>query len=209
MPPSGLTVIKVGPLGPYDNNAYLIVDPVSRETIVVDAPAESEKIVEAAGTAPISRIIMTHRHADHWLGLNALKSVIDVPVYCHEADRDPHAGDVDGTLSDGEEIALGEGRLRVIHTPGHTPGSICLLVGNVVIDGDTLFPGGPGHSDRPEDLQQEIRSIVDRLFLLPNDTILHPGHGDSTTIGSAKKEYAVFAARRHPPDLCGDVLWNQ
>ncbi len=208
MPPEELKVVRLGPLGPFDNNAYLIVDPSGRESVIVDAPPEGEKTLEAAQGTCVSRIIVTHRHGDHWASIDALRSATGAPVYCHETDRESHADKVDGTLEDGEEIALGRGRLRAIHTPGHTPGSICLLVGGVLIAGDTLFPGGPGHSDRPEDLQQEIRSIVERLFILPDETEVYPGHGDGTTIGRAKQEYVVFASREHPGDLCGDVLWE-
>jgi glyoxylase-like metal-dependent hydrolase (beta-lactamase superfamily II) len=207
MSPQELQVVKVGPLGPFNNNAYLVVDPTTKQSIIVDAPPEGEKVLEAAQGTRVSRIIVTHRHGDHWATIDALKSATGAPVYCHEADREPHADKVDGTLADGDAIALGGGRLVVVHTPGHTPGSICLLAGRFLIAGDTLFPGGPGHSDRPEDLQQEIRSIVERLLVLPDETAVYPGHGDDTTIGRSKQEYAAFAAREHPPDLCGDVLW--
>ncbi len=208
MPSKALQVVKVGPLGPFDNNAYLIVDPAGWESMIVDAPPEGERILEAARGTHVSRIIVTHRHGDHWAAIDVLRSATNAPVYCHEADREPHRDKVVGVLADGEEIALGGSRLRVIHTPGHTPGSICLLTGHVLIAGDTLFPGGPGHSDRPEDLQQEIRCIVERLLILPDETEVYPGHGDGTTIGRAKQEYVVFASREHPEDLCGDVLWE-
>ena len=207
MPVHQLEVIKLGPLGPFNNNAYVLVDPASKESIIVDAPFEGEKLLEAAQGTRVSRIVITHRHPDHWATIDLLKSATGAPVYCHEADREPHADQVDGTLVDGEEVPLGRGRLRVIHTPGHTPGSICLLTGRFLIAGDTLFPGGPGHSDRPEDLQQEIQSIVGRLYVLPDNTVVYPGHGDDTTIGRSKQEHAVFASRQHPPDLCGDVMW--
>ena len=207
MSPQELQVVKVGPLGPFNNNAYLVVDPTTKQSIIVDAPPEGEKVLEAAQGTRVSRIIVTHRHGDHWATIDALKSATGAPVYCHEADREPHADKVDGTLKDGEEVPLGNGRLLAVHTPGHTPGSICLLTGRSLIAGDTLFPGGPGHSDRPEDLQQEIRSIVERLLVLPDETAVYPGHGDDATIGRSKQEYAAFAAREHPPDLCGDVLW--
>ena len=82
-----------------------------------------------------------------------------------------------------------------------------MLTGRILIAGDTLFPGGPGRTNKPEDLQQEIRSILDRLYSLPDDTHVYTGHGDDTTIGASRREYAVFASRVHPPDLCGDVLW--
>lgn len=204
-----LKVVKVGPLGPFNNNAYLVVDPATKQSIIVDAPPEGEKVLEVAQGTRVSRIVVTHRHGDHWATIDALKSATGAPVYCHGADREPHADKVDGTLADGEQIALGNGRLLVIHTPGHTPGSICLLTGRFLIAGDTLFPGGPGHSDRPQDLQQEIRSIAERLLVLPDETAVYPGHGDDTTIGRCRQEYAAFAAREHPPDLCGDVLWAE
>ena len=115
---------------------------------------------------------------------------------------------IDVPLADGLELTVGNVPVRAIHTPGHTPGSVCFLVGRYLIAGDTLFPGGPGHSDTPEDLQQMIRSIVQRLYVLPNETLVLPGHGDGTTIGASRREYAAFAAHPHPPDLCGDVLWE-
>ncbi len=207
MPAAELQVIKVGPLGPFNNNAYLVVDPATNESIIVDAPPEGEKLLEAAQGTRVSRILMTHGHRDHWGTIDLLKSATGAPVYCHEADRQPRADKVDATLADGEEVPLGGGRLRVIHTPGHTPGSICLLTGRFLIAGDTLFPSGPGHSSKPEDLQQEIQSILQRLHVLPDETVVYPGHGDDTTIGQSKQEYAVFASREHPADLSGDVLW--
>src|SRR3972149_11740601 len=160
MSPQELQVVKVGPLGPFNNNAYLVVDPTPKQSIIVDAPPEGEKVLEAAQGTRVSRIVVTHRHGDHWATIDALKSATGAPVYCHEADREPHADKVDGTLADGEEVSLGNGRLRIIHTPGHTPGSICLLTGRSLIAGDTLFPGGPGHTDRPEDPPQGGRSLL-------------------------------------------------
>ena len=201
-------VVKVGPLGPFDNNAYVLIDPASSHSFIVDAPAEGERLLEAAQGTEVQRIVMTHRHPDHWATIDALKEATGAPVYCHEADREAQADKVDGTLSDGEEIALGKLKIRVIHTPGHTPGSICLLVGRHLIGGDTLFPGGPGRTNQPEELQEEIRSILERLYPLPDDTVVYPGHGDDVSIGRSKEEYAAFASREHPADLCGDVLWE-
>jgi hydroxyacylglutathione hydrolase len=205
---SDVRIVKVGSLGPFENNAYVIIDRESNESIIVDAPFEGEKVLKAARRTKVKAIVLTHRHPDHAVSIDLLKERTDAPLYCHEADREPHADKVDGTLDDGQELTVGRTRVRVIHTPGHTPGSICLLVGRHLIAGDTLFPGGPGHTDKPEDLEQEIRSILDRLYPLPDDTRVYTGHGDDTTIGRSKKEYAVFASREHPADLCGDVLWE-
>ena len=203
-----LRLVKAGPLGSFGNNAYLIQDRESGEAIVVDAPQDGERILEALGDGRVTRIIVTHRHPDHWMSIDALKAATGAPVACHEGDREPYTEKVDGTIADGEEIQVGELRVRAIHTPGHTPGSVCLLVGNRLISGDTLFPGGPGRTNRPEDLQEEIRSITSRLFELPDDVVVHPGHGDDGSIGQSKREYAAFASREHPTDLCGDVTWE-
>ena len=203
-----LRLVKEGPLGPFANNVYLVQDRASGDALVVDAPAEGERILEALEGGRVTRIVVTHRHPDHWATIDALKSATGAPVACHEAEREPYADKVDATIADGEEIALGGLRVRAIHTPGHTPGSVCFLVGGHLISGDTLFPGGPGRTNRPEELQEEIRSITSRLFALPDETLVHPGHGDGTTIGQSKREYAVFASREHPAGLCGDVTWE-
>jgi glyoxylase-like metal-dependent hydrolase (beta-lactamase superfamily II) len=117
------------------------------------------------------------------------------------------AARIDRPLSDGDEIAVGSLTVRAIHTPGHTPGSTCFLVEGNVISGDTLFPGGPGRTQSPRDLEESIKSITSRLHTLPQETAVLPGHGAGTTIGESRREYAVFASRSHPPDLCGDVTW--
>jgi glyoxylase-like metal-dependent hydrolase (beta-lactamase superfamily II) len=118
------------------------------------------------------------------------------------------ANKIDRPLSDGDEIAVGRGAIRAIHTPGHTPGSSCYLAGGILFSGDVLFPGGPGRTQSPSDLQQSIASITERLYPLPDDTLILPGHGADTTIADSKREYAAFASRSHPPDLHGDVLWD-
>lgn len=206
------TVTKCGPLGPYANNAYIIVDDATRAAIFVDAPLGSEEALAAIGDSRVQQIVITHRHGDHWARIDDVKAALGAPVYCHEGDRDPYAAKVDGTLAHDEMIALGETSVRVIHTPGHTPGSICLLVptrdGDVLISGDTLFPGGPGRSDSPAALNEMVASIVSRLLVLDDATRVLPGHGDDTTLAASKREHAVFASREHPADLCGDVTWE-
>jgi glyoxylase-like metal-dependent hydrolase (beta-lactamase superfamily II) len=205
-------VIKVGPLGPFGNNAYVIADEGTKQAILVDAPAESEKALDAAKPYDVRAVIVTHRHPDHWGDIDTVKERLGAPVYCHEADRQPYEAKVDGTVEDNQEITLGESVVRVLHTPGHTPGSICLLAPasghNVLISGDTLFPGGPGRSDSNAALNEMIASITSRLLPLPENTVVMPGHGDDTTIAASKREYEVFASKEHPADLRGDVLWE-
>lgn len=204
-----LLLIKVGPLGPQSNNAYIIADSTTNDAIIVDAPAESELVVPAARGLNVRSIVVTHRHRDHWAGIDQLLEGVRAPVYTHEADRESYAVYVDGHLDHDEEIEVGGLKLRVIHTPGHTAGCICLQLGEHLIAGDTLFPGGPGRTRSPEDLSQEIDSIVNRLYVLPESTHVYPGHGANTTIGASKAEYAVFASKQHEPSLSGDVLWLQ
>ncbi|HLF78973.1 MAG TPA: MBL fold metallo-hydrolase [Dehalococcoidia bacterium] len=202
-----LLLIKVGPLGGFANNAYVIADSNTNDAVIIDAPAESEQAVAAAKGLNVRQIIVTHRHPDHWAGIETLLAGIEAPVYTHEADREPYAAYVKGTLDDGEEVEVGSLKLRVIHTPGHTPGSFCLRLGEHLISGDTLFPGGPGRTRSPELLAQEIESIVSRLHTLPDSLHVYPGHGANTTIAESKAEYAVFAGKQHDPNLSGDVLW--
>jgi glyoxylase-like metal-dependent hydrolase (beta-lactamase superfamily II) len=200
-----LKLVKVGPLGSFANNAYVIADTTTGDAIVVDAPQESEKVFPALEGLKVRSIVITHRHGDHWGGIDALKAHTSAPILCHADDAANR--DVQRTLAHGDEVEAVALRVRIIHTPGHTPGSICLLVNGHLLSGDTLFPGGPGRTMKPEDLQQEIESITSKLYTLPDTIAVHPGHGDDTTIAASKAEYAIFASKSHPPDLSGDVLW--
>ncbi len=203
-----LRLTKVGPLGPYDNNAYVVADCDAGEAIVVDMPSESSRTLEAVRGLRVLAILLTHTHPDHWAEYDLVKGATGAPVFCHRAERVMPAERIGRPLADGDHLSVGGLSLVVIHTPGHTPGSCCFLVGRHLISGDTLFPGGPGHSNSPEELRQTIASITERLYALPDDTIVLPGHGDNTTIGRSRQKYAAFASRPHPPDLHGDVLWE-
>lgn len=203
-----LQLIKVGPLGPYANNAYVVADRDAAEAVIVDMPVESSQTLEAIGDLRVVAVLLTHTHPDHWPDYDLVKGATDAPVFCHPAEVMMPAEKIDRPLADGDRLAVGRLSLQVIHTPGHTPGSCCFLVGRHLIAGDTLFPGGPGHSESPQELQQNIASITERLYTLPGDTLVLPGHGDNTTIEQSRQEYAVFASRPHPPDLHGDVLWE-
>jgi glyoxylase-like metal-dependent hydrolase (beta-lactamase superfamily II) len=202
-----LLLIKIGPLGPVANNAYIIADSQTNDTLVVDAPEGCEALAPSLAGLNVRQVIVTHRHRDHWAGIDTLLDMIDAPVLCHDADREPWEKYVRGALADGDEVAVGGLTLRIVHTPGHTPGCICIYAGDHLLSGDTLFPGGPGRTRSNEDLQQEIESIVSRLYPLPEGVHVYPGHGSNTTIGESKAEYAVFAAKPHDPALSGDVLW--
>jgi glyoxylase-like metal-dependent hydrolase (beta-lactamase superfamily II) len=202
-----LRLVTVSDLGPYGNNAYIIADANSGEALIVDMPSGSAVTLEAAAGLNITGILITHTHPDHWADYDRVTAATKAPVYCHPGEVIMPAAKIDRPLEDGDEIAAGAVRVLAVHTPGHTPGSTCFTVGGNLISGDTLFPGGPGRTQSPRDLEETIKSITSRLHTLPDDTAVLPGHGSGTTIGESKREYAVFASRPHPTDLCGDVTW--
>ena len=111
-------------------------------------------------------------------------------------------------LKDGDIVSCGDIRLSVLHTPGHTRGSICFLTGNCLIAGDTLFPDGPGKTGSPADFKKIMDSLTAKIFILPDEVQVFSGHGDSTTLGKERKAFEAFRAKPHDPGLCGDVLWS-
>lgn len=194
-------------LGPFGTNAYIITCRESGESVLVDAPAESRVILEALrGTRP-RQILLTHGHADHTGALAEVHRALGVPLGAHEADSVSLPVRPALLLRHGDSVPCGKLALQVLHTPGHTPGSLCFLVDRCLIAGDTLFPGGPGKTWSPAELEQIIASITGILFTLPDDTAVYPGHGDATVLGKEKKLYAAFASRPRDPGLCGDVTW--
>ena len=194
-------------MGPYNNNGYIIVCPETNEGIIIDTPAEPEKLLSELGNVKIKVILITHGHQDHLLGFGEIKSKVAAVVGAGVDDIDLLPTPPELGLTDGAVIQFGKRSIKALSTPGHTPGSTCFLVGNHLFSGDTLFPGGPGKSRSPEAFRQEIDSITKKLLVLPDETAVYPGHGDDTTIGNAREEYQAFASRPHPDDLHGDVSW--
>ena len=194
-------------LGPYGTNAYIVICRKTRDSVLIDAPAEADAIMgRLKGTNP-KYILLTHNHMDHLGALPELYSRLRVPLAGHALDTKNLPSPPDILLNDGDTVSFGSIGLEVIHTPGHTPGSLCFKVGRYLLSGDTLFPGGPGKTRSPDALRQIIKSITEKLFVLPDDTPVYPGHGDSTVLKKEKNDFVVFSSRPHPPNLCGDVLW--
>ena len=201
-----LKITKIN-MGPYNNNGYIVICPETNEGVIIDTPAEPEKLLGAIGDVQIKSILITHKHQDHLLGFDEITGAVQVPVGIGTDDADglPRPPQLD--LKDGMVIKFGNQEMTVLDTPGHTEGATCFLIGKHLFSGDTLFPGGPGKTRSPEALQQVIDSITKKLLVLPDDTAVYPGHGDDTTIGKAREEYQVFASKPRDPTLFGDVAW--
>jgi glyoxylase-like metal-dependent hydrolase (beta-lactamase superfamily II) len=194
-------------LGPFGTNSYLLICQKTGASVIVDAPGDAEKVLKMLeGTHP-KYILMTHNHMDHVDALAALKSALNVPLAAHEDDAGGLPVKPEQLLNDGDTISFGEIQLKVLHTPGHTPGSLCFLTDSYLISGDTIFPGGPGKTWSPDDFKKIVESLTNKIFTLPDETHVYPGHGDATVLKKEKHEFEAFSSKPHDPDLCGDVVW--
>jgi glyoxylase-like metal-dependent hydrolase (beta-lactamase superfamily II) len=171
-----------------ENNVWLVGD--DEEVLVIDAPHDAAPIVAAIGGRNVAGIVLTHGHNDHITAAVALREATGAPVWFHPEDRmlwDVVHPDTapDQDLADGTRFTVAGTTLIALHTPGHSPGSTCLHAPDLgaVFTGDTLFCGGPGATGRSySDHPTIVRSIRERLFALPGDTVVRTGHGDDTTI---------------------------
>ena len=194
-------------LGPYGTNCYIVVCNKTKESLVIDAPGEVEKIIEKLRDTQPKYILLTHDHMDHTGALPALRSELNVPMGAHTLDSSQISPSPEISLKDGDTISLGNLSFNVIHIAGHTPGGLCFKSGIHLFSGDSIFPGGPGKTWSPAYLKQLIDSLKSKIFVLPDDTHIYPGHGEITNLKKEREEFAVFESREHNPDLCGDVLW--
>ncbi len=175
-----------------DNNIWVVGD--DAECIVIDAPHSVDDILAVVGERKVKAIVCTHAHDDHVRVAPALREAVTAPILLHPDDRPlwelTHTDELwDVDLADGQVISVGGVDLRVIHTPGHAPGAVCLYAESLgcVFTGDTLFQGGPGATGRSfSDRGTLEASIRAALWQLPEETVVHTGHGDDTTIGAEK-----------------------
>lgn len=185
-----------------DNNVWLVGD--DSDVVVIDAAHQAQPIVDAVAGRNVTAVICTHGHNDHVTVAPELGERLHCPVLLHPGDdvlwKMTHPGEAYGRLEDGQRIGLAGTEITVIRTPGHSPGSCCLYApeAGVLFSGDTLFSGGPGATGRSfSDFPTIVDAICERLFTLPEETWVHTGHGDGTTIGAEAPHLAEWIARGH------------
>lgn len=178
-------IVRKIEVGTMENNVYVLECPETHDALLIDGCFEPEKITDGCDGADVIAIVQTHGHGDHIAALPELVEQLGVEVWAHAGESYPVK--IDKTLVEGDVLSFGRREAHVLHTPGHTPGSICLLVGKHLISGDTLFPGGPGNTwGDAARFAEIIGHVENKLFTLPDDTIVYPGHGKDTTIGAEK-----------------------
>ena len=176
-----------------DNNIWVVGD--DEQCLVIDAPHDADAILAVVGDRQVKAIVCTHAHDDHVRVAPELRRRVSAPILLHPDDKPlwelTHPDELwDADLSDGQSLTIGGASVTVLHTPGHAPGAVCLYVHDLgcVFTGDTLFQGGPGATGRSfSDSDLIVASIRARLFELPDDTVVHTGHGDDTTIAAEKQ----------------------
>lgn len=197
---SGLIITKLS-VGPMDNNAYLLRCRRTGEQLLIDAANEPDRLLDLAGDSGLATVVTTHAHADHWQALVPVHAATGAAHVAHPEDAEALPVAPDRLVSGGDEVTVGDVRLTVLHTPGHTPGSICLVHDDPdghphLFSGDSLFPGGVGKST-PDTFDQLIDAVESQLFdRLPDETWVYPGHGADTTLGTERPHLDRWRARR-------------
>jgi glyoxylase-like metal-dependent hydrolase (beta-lactamase superfamily II) len=200
---NSVTMIKVS-IGPVDNNAYLLQSS-SGNSVLIDAANDDDRLLKIISDKPLDTVVTTHRHADHWQALPSVAAAAGAArLICGQPDLEAIS---DGTgvesmigVWDGDQIELGAERLEVIGLVGHTPGSITLAYAGAgsmhLFTGDSLFPGGPGKTNTPEDFSSLMNDLENKIFgRFDDDTVVHPGHGDDTTLGTERPHLATWRNR--------------
>ena len=207
-------LVKTFPMGLIGTNAYLLIDEDSKEATVIDLGGDYEIIKDEIEkhNATLKYILNTHGHFDHILGEEPAQNFFNVPVFVHKDDEylasnlpkqlerfgfssTANAPEFN-TFTENDVFKLGNIEIKIIHTPGHTPGSVCFQIENNLFSGDTLFYTSIGRTDfEGGSFQQISNSIMNKLFLLPEDMTVYPGHDAKTTIGYEKKYNCYFGSK--------------
>lgn len=198
---AGLMISKLA-VGPMDNNAYLLRCRRTDVQLLVDAAAEPGRLLGLIGPDGLETVVTTHRHRDHWQGLEQVVDATGARTVAHPADAPGIPVSTQMLVEETDSVQVGEAELRVIHLVGHTPGSIALLYDDPdgpphLFTGDSLFPGGPGRVTSPKDFDSLMTDLERKLFdRLPDETWVYPGHGRDTTLGAERGSLPEWLARR-------------
>ena len=200
--------LKVVQVGPWSMNSYLIVCQETGASAVVDPGGDGDVILKNARDTKIEKILLTHGHGDHIGALDEVKEKTGAPVHLHPADAEVFEISYDIPFADGDIVSVGNLRVKVMHTPGHTPGSVCLDLGDgCIVVGDALFVGGPGATSNLQAFALTMQNMKSVFFTWPDETRFFPGHGPGGRIGDERRSFESFLERGWSTDLCGDVTW--
>ncbi|MGB8406519.1 MAG: MBL fold metallo-hydrolase [Mycobacterium sp.] len=197
----GATIVKAS-VGPMDNNAYLITCSATGKTLLIDAANDGPALIELikSQTPNVELIVTSHQHFDHWQALTEVAEATGAPTAAHALDAEPLPVKPDRILADGDTIEIGDLMLDVIHLQGHTEGSVALAFrdGEVthLFSGDCLFPGGVGKTWQEGDFERLLGDVSTKVFdRYPDSTVIYPGHGDDTTLGTERPHLEEWRAR--------------
>lgn len=204
-------IVKKLTVGSFASNNYLVKCEETKDAVLIDASGDYKSITQQVkeSNANLKYILYTHAHLDHIAGDRDLKKNIQLKTFLHKDDKflvekfreqlmmfsfpEMENPVIDEYIEDGKEIAVGNLKFKTIHTPGHSPGSVCYLVDNTLFSGDTLFSESVGRTDLPGGSYEELQdSVVNKLFTLDEKIKVYPGHGESTTIGHERQNNPFF-----------------
>ncbi|MDX1435526.1 MAG: MBL fold metallo-hydrolase [Anaerolineales bacterium] len=199
-------------VGSWQSNCYLISDPEARQAVLIDPGAEADRIIPWIASFNVAQILITHADHDHIGALEPVRSATGAAVWIHPAEAEASGLRYDHPLTEGTIVELSGSLLTAFHVPGHTPGSVVLHLAAgaeqpLAVVGDAVFPGGPGRTGSHQALLTGLEALERTVFTWPDETVLYPGHGASTTVGAERPAFEKFRSKPLPPDLFGDVTW--